>query len=159
MNAMGFILAAGLLPLVFTGCINQRSPRDISISSVPSGATVVIRNSDWAPVFDGTTPCTARLYAGSNGQMYYCKVSADGYEPSLVRLNSGLSGQYGPSVILFGLTGVLLNEMPGGPKWDFDKYGINVVLVPIDPKTASARQKPIPFPPGITPLEYSPHFP
>ena len=50
MNAMGFILASGLLSLTLTGCINQRSPQDIKISSTPSGATVVIRDS--APLWE-----------------------------------------------------------------------------------------------------------
>jgi len=158
MNAMGFILASGLLSLTLTGCINQRSPQDIKISSTPSGATVVIRDSDWAPVFDGVTPCSAHLYA-SYGRSLYCKISAEGYESSSVRLSADVSPMYGPSILMFGLTGLLLNEMPGGSKWSFDKLGINVVLVPIDHKTAAIRQKPIPFPPGVTALDYSPHFP
>lgn len=87
------------LALATSGCasIVSKSSYPVSVSSEPSGATVLIKNKKGEDIHKGTTPFTVTLPSGQGyfgpGD-YILDYNMDGYQPKHTVMQAGLNGWY-----------------------------------------------------------------
>lgn len=80
--------------------------QDVGISSVPTGATVVIDNAQ-----TGTTPFVAKL---TRKDSHIVRITLPGYQPDDLTLTRGVSGWVWGNIVFGGLIGLAVDAIDGG---------------------------------------------
>lgn len=142
------LLACALLAAT-TGCasiVDGSDTESVTVSSNPSGAHAQIRNLDSGDVVhEATTPFSVNLNRGEgyfDGADYVVTISADGYQPTSLDIESRATGWYIAGNLLFGgIVGWLIIDPATGAMWTLDPDKINAELVAIgdDKKVSQAR--------------------
>jgi hypothetical protein len=110
------ILAARVAVLALcafsTGCatIIARSSQEMTITSVPEGASVKINNKGGAAVHSGNTPMTVTLKKGRGyfkPERYTVVVEKPGYQTFRVTVEGEVNGWYFGNILFGGLIGLL----------------------------------------------------
>ena len=103
----------------------------VLISSEPPGASVSVVNEDGREVWRGTTPSTALLPAGAgyfDGQTYTMTATLDGYEPTLVTLDTNLCNWYWGNFVFGWGIGLLIVDPLSGGMWDLPEEAPTIQL-------------------------------
>lgn len=102
------VVSVILLAVVFNSCatIIHGTKQDVSISSNPSKATVIIDN-----VEKGITPLTVEL---SRKDHHLVQINLDGFLPFETKLTRKVDGWIVGNVIIGGLIGLAVDAMTGG---------------------------------------------
>ncbi len=132
------------LALLITGCasIISKSQYPVTVSTNPSGAKIIITNSQGIQVFNGTTPNTVTLNAKKgffSGQSYTIRAEMEGYETSTISLTPGVDGWYVANILFGGVIGLLIVDPATGAMWKLDE---NVALTLIEGDGSSATGSP-----------------
>ena len=102
---------------LFTG-----TSEDISINSIPGGATIVVERGNIV-VFEGTTPTLAKLRRGKD---YKITLSLEGYKPKTIHLpKGGISKAAFLNLLSIPMWGI---DFLTGALYRFDNKLINVTL-------------------------------
>lgn len=105
----GYIaVTATLICAILIGCgtIIHGTTQDVSVSSSPSGAEVIIDGADV-----GETPITQSLDRGSQ---HTIELSLEGYESESIIVNKGVSGWVIGNIVFGGLIGLVVDAASGG---------------------------------------------
>ena len=124
---MGLVLFVGCATLVNGG------PHEMKIGSEPSDAKVKIIDADGKTVFNGSTPCEAKLNRGAGffkGAKYTIEISKDGYKKSTVDVSHKLNtGWYVVGNFCFGgFLGWLIVDPISGSMWVLTPQDVNEKL-------------------------------
>jgi hypothetical protein len=124
--------SVGLLGLA-TGCSSVMcgSRQSVSINSRPSGAEVLVYNSDCKVVCKQTTPCVAKLErADAKGEAgnYVVLIKKQGFAPVQVPLTGKVNDAYYANV-LFGGVGLFVDSATGA-RWTLTPDSIDADAVP-----------------------------
>lgn len=108
-----------------SGCasIISKSQTPVTITSMPTGATVKITNKKGAEVHTAITPTTVTLKNGAGyfqGETYSLNFEKDGFQKSTQLLDTGLNPWYAGNVIFGGLLGILIVDPLTGAMWRMD---------------------------------------
>jgi uncharacterized protein YceK len=98
-----------VIPLiVIAGCatIMHGTKQQIGFSSTPSGATVMVDNSE-----KGVTPVIVKLSRKSN---HIVKMVVPGYKPYEATITRGTSGWVWGNIVFGGLIGLVVDAISGG---------------------------------------------
>jgi hypothetical protein len=100
--------ACGITVLSVSGCatIIHGTQQDVGISSTPTGATVLIDNTE-----KGVTPVVAKLKRKEN---HTVRIQLAGYQPFETTLTHGVSGWVWGNIAFGGLIGLAVDAMSGG---------------------------------------------
>ncbi|MGD1823645.1 MAG: hypothetical protein ACPKM0_12900 [Pleomorphochaeta sp.] len=125
MKKTKLILLTLILSITLSSCasILSDSSYPVTISSSPTEANIVIRNSSNIVVYKGTTPALVKLDA-SNGffkkENYTITFSKEGYEESIYTIENHLDGWYWGNILAGGLIGMLIIDPSTGAMWSLD---------------------------------------
>ena len=105
-------VAAVALCAILSGCatIVARTSQEITITSVPEGASVKINNKAGAAVHSGNTPMTVTLKKGRGyfkPESYRVHIEKDGYRTQDFYVRGEVNGWYFGNIIFGGLIGLL----------------------------------------------------
>jgi len=114
------------LSIATTGCatIIKGTSQDVSVSSTPAGASVLIRSNAGADVFQGTTPASAKL---AKKREYTVTVSNPGYEDVRVAITQSFEGWFIGNLLCGGIIGGVIDAVDGA-MWNLEPNMINVTL-------------------------------
>src|SRR5687768_12623825 len=137
MNRLVILGMATALMLAMPGCASVRgkgkNSYTIKVQSTPSEASVKVRNTKNAIVFQGQTPTTVTLRS-SAGYFQKAKYTFDftkpGYKPASVVMQADLNRWYFGNVLFGGLMGSLIIDPLTGAMYTFD----NEVTVKLEKK-------------------------
>ena len=116
-------LVSILVILAFlTGCasIISKSMYPVTVSSLPTGATVLIVNEDGKQIYKGTTPATLTLEAGKayfDAREYTVTFSKTGYEQQTAVIKPSIDGWYFGNILIGGIIGMLIVDPITGAMW------------------------------------------
>lgn len=118
------LLAIALV--LFTGCasIVSKSNWPVNITSEPSGASVVVKDSKGTEVFAGTTPTSVTLSSKKayfRGESYTLEFSNGGHETKTYTLKSSLNGWYFGNLLFGGVIGFLIVDPLTGAMYRLDE--------------------------------------
>ena len=110
------------LALLIVGCatIIHGTRQNIAVSSVPSGAKVIVKG-----VYMGTTPAVIKLKR--NESNITLRFEKEGYEPVEVALNRSVDGWIAGNIIFGGLIGLAIDFISGGA-YKLSPSEVNAVL-------------------------------
>ncbi len=116
------VLAAVLL----TGCayILSTDSQDISISSSPAGAQVMIKTTGGIEVFTGTTPAQAHLKRKNE---YIVYVTLDGHTPKQIHLEHSINPKTFWNLLIGGIPGWIIDGVSGAI-WKLEPETITITL-------------------------------
>jgi hypothetical protein len=107
MRLVLFGLVGGLLPaLVACATIMQGSSQELSVSSTPTGARVLVDGTE-----AGKTPYVARL---KRKDKHVVRIEMDGYRPFELPLARATSGWVWGNIVFGGLPGLAIDAITGG---------------------------------------------
>lgn len=108
MNPKLTLLASICVVLLACGCatIMHGTSQEISISSVPSGAEVIVNGQT-----HGLTPVVADL---KRKDQHLIQIQLDGYQPFEIRLVRRTSGWVWGNIVFGGLIGLAVDAITGG---------------------------------------------
>ena len=115
---------AGILVIVLflTGCasIISKSMYPVTVSSLPTGASIVVTDEDGKQIYKGVTPSTLTLEAGKayfDSREYTVTFSKAGYEEQTAVIKPGIDGWYFGNILVGGLIGMLIVDPITGAMW------------------------------------------
>jgi hypothetical protein len=125
-------LLAGLV-LFSTSCatIVSKSRYPVMVTSSPERANVVITNKKGITIYEGTTPVTMDLKAGSgffSKARYQVTLSLDGYDTRTLPIEYKLDGWYFGNLLFGGLLGLLIIDPATGAMYKIDTPFIAATL-------------------------------
>lgn len=149
-----FTALAACMPLALSGCasIVSQSQYPVTISSVPSGATVVVRDAQAKEIHKAQTPATLTLPAGSgyfSRASYTFEFSKEGHANAQTFVPAMLDPWYVGNIIFGGLIGLLIVDPVTGAMWQLDD-SVAATLTPLAGAPAAATAVP---PPASTQAE------
>lgn len=108
-----------------SGCasIVGKSQYPVTVSSTPSGATVVVKNKSGMEIHKAQTPTTVTLSSSAgffSPAKYTLEFKKDGYQPTTASMNGSVSGWYLGNIIFGGLIGMLIVDPATGAMWKLD---------------------------------------
>ncbi len=103
--ALVFTAAGGLL-LAACATIMQGSSQEVSVSSTPTGARVLVDGAD-----AGKTPYVAAL---KRKDKHVIRIEMEGYEPFEMPLGRGTSGWVWGNIVFGGIPGLAIDAITGG---------------------------------------------
>lgn len=108
MGPRATLLTSTCILLLTAGCatIMHGTSQEISISSVPSGAEVIVNGQT-----HGLTPVVADL---KRKDQHLIQIQLDGYQPFEIRLVRRTSGWVWGNIVLGGLIGLAVDAISGG---------------------------------------------
>ncbi len=124
-----------LLCVASTGCasIVSKSKYPVLINTEPSAAKIEVKDQDGVVRFAGTSPATALLDSG-NGYFtrarYTITASKEGYNPSMLPLNTSLNGWYWGNILFGGLIGLFVVDPMTGAMYEVDSSVATMSLTP-----------------------------
>ena len=104
--ARATLAAALLLTLPACATIMQSASQEISVSSTPTGAKVLVDGTDM-----GKTPYVASL---KRKDKHVIRIELDGYQPFEMPLGRGTSGWVWGNIVFGGLPGLAVDAITGG---------------------------------------------
>ncbi|MBA7568139.1 hypothetical protein ES708_09860 [subsurface metagenome] len=115
-----------LAALLFAGCayILSTDSQDISISSSPAGAQVMIKTTGGIEVFTGITPAQAHLKRKNE---YIVDVTLEGHAPKQVYLEQSLNPKTFWNILLGGIPGLIVDGISGAI-WNLEPETITITL-------------------------------
>lgn len=125
------LILAGMLA---SGCayILSTDSQDISISSTPGGAQVVIKTTGGIEVFTGTTPAQAHLKRKNE---YIIDVTLEGHAPKQIHLEQSINPATFWNLLIGGIPGWIIDGVSGAI-WKLEPETIMITL-----QTASINGK------------------
>jgi hypothetical protein len=129
---MAFLLATLFL---LSGCasIVSKVTYPISISSNPVGAKVSITDKKGIEIYQGNTPASLYLRAGSgyfSKAEYLVTLSSPGYDDKTMPVHFKLDGWYIGNIVFGGLIGMLIVDPATGAMWKIENEHISENLQP-----------------------------
>lgn len=123
-----------LVGMLASGCayILSTDSQDISISTNPAGAQVVITTTGGIEVFSGTTPAQAHL---KRKNKYFVDVTLEGHESKRIHLEQSLNPKTLWNILLGGIPGLIVDGISGAI-WKLEPETIMITL-----QTASINGK------------------
>lgn len=126
------VFIAGTI-LLTSSCasIVSKSSYPISINSNPSEAKITIVDKKGIEVFQGKTPATLKLEAGSgffSKARYQVRFEKDGYDVKTVPVEFKLDGWYFGNILFGGLIGLLIVDPATGAMYKLDTEFLNETL-------------------------------
>ncbi|MDD4310827.1 MAG: hypothetical protein PHO32_10630 [Candidatus Cloacimonetes bacterium] len=121
------IVITVLLLFVLTSCATlfTGTSENINMTSTPSDATVVVKETGGNEVGRGVTPTMFRLRKNS---CYVVEISLEGYKTSKVYINNNdMNGVFFLDFICGGVLGMAIDYLTGS-MWDLKPDSINVTL-------------------------------
>ena len=117
------LILAGMLA---SGCayILSTDSQDISISSTPGGAQVVIKTTGGIEVFTGTTPAQAHLKRKNE---YIIDVTLDGHTPKQIHLEQSINPATFWNLLIGGIPGWIIDGVSGAI-WKLEPETITITL-------------------------------
>ncbi len=148
MTARGWqsMAALAIVAMMTTGCatvVHLGSNEELSVSSEPSGATVVIDGTE-----RGVTPLATKVERKKDHAVVLTK---EGFEEAQSRVESHISWWVAGNIIVGGLVGILVDVMSGGG-YTIDPDKVAVTLKPVEGGGSSTS-------PSLTSLTQSPPIP
>ncbi len=121
-SSLLLILAA----ILASGCayILSTDSQDISISSSPAGAQVVIKTTGGIEVFSGTTPAQAHLKRKNE---YIVDVTLDGHAPKQIHLSHSINPATFWNLLIGGIPGWIIDGVTGAI-WKLEPETITITL-------------------------------
>ena len=115
-----------LVALLLNGCayILSTDSQDISISSSPAGAQVVIKTTGGIEVFTGTTPAQAHLKRKNE---YIIEVTLEGHKTKQVHLVKSLNKKTFWNLLNGGIGGWIIDGISGAI-WNLEPETITITL-------------------------------
>jgi len=118
-----------------SGCatIVHSGPRSIPIASSPPGAKVSIYDRANTLILTNTTPFVAQLpmkYGYFKAQNYRLEFEMPGHAPTVVNLDSSVSGWYFANLVFGGLIGMLIVDPLTGAMYNLEPEKIDQTLTP-----------------------------
>ncbi len=141
-----FMAALAIVAMMTTGCatvVHLGSNEELSVSSEPSGATVVIDGTE-----RGVTPLATKVERKKDHAVVLTK---EGFEEAQSRVESHISWWVAGNIIVGGLVGILVDVMSGGG-YTIDPDKVAVTLKPVEGGGSSTS-------PSLTSLTQSPPIP
>ncbi len=138
--------ALAIVAMMTTGCatvVHLGSNEELSVSSEPSGATVVIDGTE-----RGVTPLATKVERKKDHAVVLTK---EGFEEAQSRVESHISWWVAGNIIVGGLVGILVDVMSGGG-YTIDPDKVAVTLKPVEGGGSSTS-------PSLTSLTQSPPIP
>lgn len=116
------IMLLAVVVLFSSGCatIVSKSEYPVSISSVPAGATITIKDKKGEQVYKGETPVTVELKSKAgffSGAIYEVTFEKPGYEPQTILVEKELDGWYFGNLLFGGVIGMLIVDPATGAMW------------------------------------------
>lgn len=108
---------AGTMLLASCASIVSKSRYPVAISSVPTGADVVITDRDGKEVFKGVAPTSVVLKSGAGyfrRATYKLNFSKPGFDSKTLTLESDVNGWYFGNLLFGGLIGMLIVDPATG---------------------------------------------
>lgn len=123
-----------LVALLLSGCayLLSTDSQDISISTNPAGAQVIITTTGGIEVFSGTTPAQAHL---KRKNKYLVDVTLEGHEPKRIYLEQSLNPKTLWNLLIGGIPGWII-DFASGAIWMLEPETIMITL-----QTASINGK------------------
>ena len=117
------LILAGMLA---SGCayILSTDSQDISISTYPPGAQLIITTTGGIEVFSGTTPAQAHL---KRKNKYFVDVTLEGHEPKRIYLEQSLNPKTFWNILIGGIPGLLVDGVSGAI-WKLEPETIMITL-------------------------------
>ena len=117
------LILAGMLA---SGCayILSTDSQDISISTYPAGAQVVITTTGGIEVFSGTTPVQAHL---KRKNKYFVDVSLEGHESKRIYLEQSLNPKTFWNILVGGIPGLIIDGVSGAI-WNLEPETVMITL-------------------------------
>lgn len=130
---VNFSLFLIVLSIIISSCasILGKSSYPVSINTNPNGATISITDKKGKEVYKGQSPSTVILKSGAgffSKAEYQVKISAKGYDETIVPVNYKLNGWYFGNLLLGGVLGMLIIDPATGAMWKIDTPAISVTL-------------------------------
>ena len=103
----------------------------LTINSDPTGAKVLITNSDGFEIFVGKTPTNLKLDSGAGYfkmEKYIVTIKMDGYDDKIVPISCALNGWYWGNILLGGLIGMLVVDPSTGAMFKLETNFISSTL-------------------------------
>lgn len=138
--------ALAIVAMMTSGCatiVHLGSTEELSVSSEPSGATVVIDGTE-----RGVTPLATKVERKKDHAVVLTK---EGFEENQSRVESHISGWIAGNIILGGLVGLLVDVMSGGG-YTIEPDKVAVTLKPVERDGSSPA-------PSLSSLTQSPPIP
>ena len=133
MKSVITLLGGCCLLTLLSGCssIICGPKQNVSITSRPLGAEVLVYNSHAEIIYKGTTPCVAKLDRRSPdyvaGAKYALVVKKEGFSPALVPMIGSVNRAYYAN-IMFGLVGLGIDPLTGS-MWTLSPEGADPTIV------------------------------
>ena len=123
-----------LVALLLSGCayLLSTDSQDISISTNPAGAKVIITTTGGIEVFSGTTPAQAHL---KRKNKYFVDVTLEGHESKRIYLEQSLNPKTLWNLLIGGIPGWIIDGVSGAI-WQLEPETIMITL-----QTASINGK------------------
>lgn len=136
-------LALTALVLFSTSCasIVSKSSYPLTINSAPTDARVSITDDKGMTVYQGNTPATVDLKAGSGffkKASYQVVISKEGYDERLIPVNFKLDGWYFGNILFGGFIGLLIVDPATGAMYKIETEYISENL---SQSTTSTQQQ------------------
>lgn len=127
-------LAAIFVVFLAVGCasIVSTNSRQVTVTSNPIGADVLISRLDGEAIYRGTTPTTLSLETGAGffvGREYDVTVTSAEFGERTTRLLSRVNGWYFGNILFGGLIGLLLVDPATGAMFTLSKTSVTVDFV------------------------------
>ena len=122
--------------IFFSGCatiFNQNSY--LSVATMPSNATVIIRGMDSGEKSSLQSPCTLQLSQKSD---YQVQISLAGYQSETIVIRRGIRGWFWGNILLGGVIGMIVDYNTGA-MYEHTPINLNIDLTKITslPETIS----------------------
>ena len=133
MKSVITLLSGCCLITLLSGCssIMCGPKQNVSITSRPLGADVLVYNSHAEIIYKGTTPCVAKLDRRSPdyvaGAKYAFVIKKEGFTPALVPMVGSVNRAYFAN-IMFGLIGLGIDPLTGS-MWTLSPEGADPTIV------------------------------
>ena len=115
-----------LSSMLLTNCatiFGGSRPKDVTLNSNPSGATVTVTDKEGALVHKGVTPTTAKLSRSTgyfSAASYHVTFVKKGYPQQNVDLRASMNPWYIGNLVFGGLIGFLIVDPLTGAMWTLD---------------------------------------
>lgn len=121
-----FMILVGIV-LIMSSCatIIKGTSQDISISSNPSAATVLVKTTGGIEVFNGKTPASVKL---PKKKEYVATISLEGYREINVQITQKFEAWALGNLVCGGVIGIVVDAV-NGAMWKLDPDQIMVTLV------------------------------